>query len=280
VMASGCLFGQTGPQRNYPGFGAQGSAISGFNHVTGWPDGPAIGPHGTVTDSLAPRFVALSIAAALWRRSRTGEGDCIDVSQIETAVYCLSEMVLRYSATGEIAGRQGNRSEHAAPHGVYPCEGEDRWIAIEVASDVEWQALIAVLGAPVWALEERFATSAGRLEAVDELDERLADWTRGAEPYALMHRLQAGGVAAGVVQTFADLLADPQLAHRGHWVRIAHSNLGSLDFERSGFRFSGGSGRLERPGPNLGEHNREVFAELLGLSESAIERLIEEGAIT
>lgn len=279
VMASGCLFGQTGPQRSYPGFGAQGSAISGFNHMTGWPDGPAIGPYGTVTDSLAPRFVALSIAAALWRRSRTGEGDCVDVSQIETAVYCLSEMVTRYSATGEIADRQGNRSGHAAPHGVYPCAGDDRWIAIEVADDEEWQALVAVLGAPAWAVEKRLATSAGRLEAVDELDERLAEWTRGAEPFALMHRLQAAGVAAGVVQTFADLLEDPQLADRRHWVRISHSNLGPLDFERSGFRFSGGSGRLERPGPNLGEHNREVFADIAGLTESEIERLIDDGVI-
>ena len=146
VMASGCLFGQTGPQRSYPGFGAQGSAISGFNHLTGWPEGAANGPYGTITDSLSPRYVALSIVAALWRRRRTGEGEYIDVSQIETAVYSLAEMVVRYSANGEVMKRQGNRDEQAAPHGVYPCAGKDRWIAIAVWSDGDWQSLCAEMG--------------------------------------------------------------------------------------------------------------------------------------
>ena len=279
VMASGCLFGQTGPQRRYPGFGAQGSAISGFNHITGWPDGPAIGPYGTITDSLSPRFVALSIAAALWRRSRTGQGECIDVSQIETAVYCLSELVTRYSATGEVLARRGNRSEQAAPHGVYPCAGEDRWIAIEIGDDAAWRSLVAEMDSPAWAPSEKFSTEASRLESAEELDARIGEWTRGHDAYVLMHRLQGGGVAAGVVQTFPDLLQDPQLAQRNHWVRLVHSNLGPLDFERSGFRFSGGSGRLDRPGPNLGEHNREVFTEILGLSQSELEGLVEQGVI-
>ena len=279
VMASGCLFGQTGPQRRYPGFGAQGSAISGFNHITGWPDGPAIGPYGTITDSLAPRFVALSIAAALWRRSRTGEGECVDVSQIETAVYCLSELVTRYSATGEVLARRGNRSDQAVPHGVYPCAGQDRWIAIEVGGDIDWRSLVAEMGSPSWATSEKLSTEAGRWESAEALDAHIGEWTQAQDATVLMHRLQGVGVAAGVVQTFPDLLQDPQLAHREHWVRLTHSNLGPLDFERSGFRFSGGSGRFDRPGPNLGEHNREVFTGILGLGESALAELVAQGAI-
>ena len=105
VMVSGCLFGQTGPQRSYPGFGGQGAAIAGFNHLTGLPDSEAHGPYATVTDSLAPRYVGLCIAAALLERRCTGAGQFIDVSQIETGVYSLSEMIVRYSANGEIVDR-------------------------------------------------------------------------------------------------------------------------------------------------------------------------------
>ena len=123
VMVSSCLFGQTGPQRMYPGFGGQGSAIAGFNHLAGWPDREAIGPAGTITDSLSPRYVALLIAAALFHRERTGEGQYIDVSQIETGVYSLSEAIVRASARGEVMTRRGNRAEDAAPHGIYPARG-------------------------------------------------------------------------------------------------------------------------------------------------------------
>ena len=111
------------------------------------------------------------------------------------------------------------------------------------------------------------------------MDVRIGEWTRTLDATVLMHRLQGAGVAAGVVQTFPDLLQDPQLAHRDHWVRLVHSNLGPLDFERSGFRFSGGSGRFDRPGPNLGEHNRAVFTGILGLTESELEELVAQGVI-
>lgn len=274
VMASGCLFGQTGPQRLYPGFGGQGSAISGFNHLTGWPDGPAHGPFATITDSLSPRYVAVAIAAALWRRRRGGEGATIDLSQIETAVYSLSEIVVRFSANGEVAGRRGNRDEWAAPHGVYPCRGDDRWIAIATHDESDWQALVAALRNPAWASDSRFMGVASRLAHEDALDDALASATGDRDRYELMHELQAAGVEAGVVQDFDDLLSDPQLAWRGHWVPLTHVHLGTLQFDRSGFRLSGGSGRLTRPGPNLGEHNHAVLAEVLGLDEAEIERLV------
>jgi benzylsuccinate CoA-transferase BbsF subunit len=279
VMASGCLFGQTGPQRHYPGFGGQGSAISGFNHLTGWPDGPAHGPYATITDSLSPRYVAVAIAAALWRRRRVGGGASIDLSQIETAVYSLSEVVVRFSANGEVAARRGNRDEWTAPHGVYPCRGEDRWIAIATRGDADWQALAGALGHPEWARDPRFASVASRLAHEDALDEAIAGATGEHERYALMHALQQAGIDAGVVQDFDDLLADPQLAHRGHWVPLTHVHLGTLQFDRSGFRLSGGSGALTRPGPNLGEHNREILRDVLGLDDAEIEGLVAGEAV-
>jgi benzylsuccinate CoA-transferase BbsF subunit len=279
VMVSSCLFGQTGPQRMYPGFGGQGSAISGFNHLTGWPDRAAVGPHGTITDSLAPRYVALLITAALLHRKRTGEGQYIDVSQIETGVYSVSETIVRCSARGEVMTRDGNRSETAAPHGVYPCRGEDRWIAIAVFSDLEWKALRRAMENPPFSQDPRFDTLLGRREHARELDEYLGRWTAGFPAHDLAQRLQAAGVEAGPVQTCEDLLEDPQLAHRGHFRALRHVHLGEMQFEHYGIRLSESGPELRSPGPNLGEHNRDVLCGLLGLSESEFEGLVESGVL-
>jgi len=279
IVVTSALFGQTGPQRHYPGFGGQGSAIAGFDHLTGWPDREALGPYATITDSLSPRYVALLIAAALLERSRGGAGQHIDVSQIETGVYSLSEFVVRYSANGESVVRAGNREAGAAPHGVYPCAGEDAWIAIEVASDGEWQALVAAMGAPSWAREPRFATAAGRVAHQHDLDAHLAAWTRESGAYLLMAQLQEAGVPAGVVQHLNELLQDPQLAHRRHFMSLDHEVLGVLPYERSGFRLSASPGGFDDSGPLLGEDNDTVLGEILGLSAAEIEQLLVDDVI-
>jgi benzylsuccinate CoA-transferase BbsF subunit len=276
VAISACLYGQTGSQRSYPGFGGQGSAISGFNHLTGWPDREAHGPAHTITDSLSPRYVALAIAAALLERRRTGRGRSIDLSQIEAAVYTQSEVVVRCSANGEVVGRSGNRDAHAAPHGVYPCRGEDRWIAIAVWSDDEWRRLREAMGDPDWARAAQLATGEGRLGDPDAIDEALSAWTARSDPRELAAALQEAGVEAGVVQNEADLLSDPQLAHRGHWVPVEHPHLGPLLVERAGFRLSASPGGYARPGPLLGEHTDGILRDLLGLSPDEIARLRRE----
>jgi crotonobetainyl-CoA:carnitine CoA-transferase CaiB-like acyl-CoA transferase len=275
VMVSSCLFGQTGPQRMYPGFGGQGSALSGFNHMAGWPDREAVGPHGTITDSLSPRYVALLIVAALLHRRRTGHGQYIDVSQIETGVYSLSEMLVRYSARGEVMERRGNADERAAPHGIYPCRGEDRWIALAVGSDAEWKRLCGALGGPACARDPRFASAAGRREHREALDAAIAEATRGFDPHALMQQLQEAGVEAGAVQDFEDLLNDPQLAHRGHFQTLHHVHLGEMLFENYGIRLSESAPELRTPGANLGEHNHEVLQEVLGCSAEEIDSMVE-----
>src|SRR5205823_13534352 len=159
VMISTCLNGQTGPHRFYHGFGGQGSALAGFNHLTGWPDREPVGPFGTITDSLSPRFAALLLASALLHRRRTGEGQHIDLAQVEGGIVCLSESMITYAANGEILGRMGNRSRHEAPHGVFPCAGKDRWVAIAVRGrrPVETHAM------RFSALEPRIRSPAPRL---------------------------------------------------------------------------------------------------------------------
>jgi crotonobetainyl-CoA:carnitine CoA-transferase CaiB-like acyl-CoA transferase len=172
----------------------------------------------------------------------------------------------------------GNRCEDAAPHGIYPCAGADRWIAIAVFSDDEWRRLCEALGAAPLARDPRFATLAGRLAEQDALDAAIAERTRGCEPHELMQRLQAAGVEAGVVQSCADLLEDPQLAHRGHFQKLRHRHLGELAFEHYGLVFSESPRKIGTPGPDLGEHNHEVLARV-GYSPQEIDALAAAGVL-
>jgi len=279
IYVSSCLFGQTGPQRGYPGFGGQGAAIAGFNHLTGYAGGAALGPYGTITDSLSPRFLGALVAAALIERRRTGVGRTIDLSQIEVGVYSLSEMIVRRSASGEILSRAGNRDEHAAPHGIYPCSGDDRWIAIAVFDDTAWRSLVREMGSPDWARAPELSTLDARLARVDELDARVGQWTSTHDAGELMARLQAAGVEAGVVQTFADLDADPQLAHRQHFVDVDHPHLGRIRCERAGFRSQRNPDCITAGGPDIGAHTREVLRDLLGMSDAAIDELERQEAL-
>jgi benzylsuccinate CoA-transferase BbsF subunit len=263
VMVSACLNGQTGPHRDYPGFGGQGSALSGYNWLTGWPDREPVGPHGTITDSLAPRFVATALAAGLLYRRRTGRGVYLDVSQVETALYTLSPWLLEYSRAGTIGTRAGNAHPRARVHGVYPCTAEvdadgadvgDRWVAIAA-----------------WTTED-----AERLHAI--AGEDLAAWTSTRTRRDVAAVLQAAGIEAVPVWDFGDLHEDEQVAHRDHFVPLTHPFLGDGLYERNGFRFSDSPSGYERSGPTLGQDQDWVLRDLLGLAPAEIDALRADGA--
>ena len=186
---------------------------------------------------------------------------------------------MRASATGISPGRLGNHHERVAPHAIYPCAGEDQWIAIEVHTDQAWRRLVDVMEAPDWATDARFDTNTGRLADQHALDEHIAAWTREQDGIDLMDALQDAGVEAGVVEDFDDLLEDPQLAHREHFVEIEHPELGALLVERCGFRIDGAPGGYTSAGPRPGEHNRAVLGGILGLDDAEIERLIAVGVV-
>jgi len=279
VMVSSCMNGQTGPHRDYPGFGAQGSALSCFNHLTGWPDYEPMGPYGTITDSLSPRFSATAIAAAVLYRRRTGRGVHVDVSQVENALFALSPFLLDYAVNGHMMVRNGNRSPIAAPHGAFPCraEGEigDRWVAIAIWTDGEWAKLAKILG-----LEDpSLAAASARLAREGEVERAVAAWTRERTREEVAQQLQAAGIEAVPVMDFADLNADPQLAHRGHFLELEHPVLGSCIYERNGFRLSDARSGYTAPTPTLGQHNESVLTELLGLSGDEVKALRESGAL-
>jgi benzylsuccinate CoA-transferase BbsF subunit len=282
VMISTCLYGQTGPERMYSGFGGQGSAIAGFNHLTGWPDRPPNGPFGTITDSLSPRLAAALVAAALWHRAETGRGQYVDLSQVETGVYCLAEAVVAADANGLSLERIGNRSRIAAPCGVFPCADDgkgDRWVTIVCHDDEDWRRLRAVLGDPDWSRADRFATAAGRLDAVEEIEARLATWTRERQALEVAERLQAAGVESGPVEDFEDLHADPQLAHREHFRWLEHAVVGRHAVEADAMRFSDTPEAIERAAPRLGEDTARVMREVLGMSDAEIRELEEKGVL-
>jgi crotonobetainyl-CoA:carnitine CoA-transferase CaiB-like acyl-CoA transferase len=264
VMVSACLNGQTGPHKDYPGFGGQGSALSGYNALTGWPDREPVGPHGTITDSLAPRFVAAALAAGLHYRRRTGRGVYLDVSQVETAVWSLAPWLLDYELDGVLRLRDGNRHPGAVLHGVYPCADEgdvgDRWVAVACWTGDEADRLSQIIGAPA-------------------SDEVLAAWTAGRTRAEVAATLQAAGVEAVPVADFGDLHDDPQLTARGHFETHEHPYLGRGQYERNGFRLARHPSGYDRAGPTLGQDNDWVTRELLGLDDTELAALRESGAL-
>ncbi len=274
VMVSACLNGQSGPHRDYPGFGGQGAALSGFNWLTGWPDREPVGPHATITDSLAPRFVATALAAGLLYRRRTGRGVYLDVSQVEAAIYTLTPWLLDYERDAVIGMRMGNRdrSGRAVPHGAFPCAGDDRWIAIACWTDAEWRELAGLIDhAGEWR------TLAERHDHEDEIEKLVAAWTGQWDARELSELLQNRGIEAVPVQDFGDLHDDPQVAAREHFVPLTHPFLGDGLYERNGFRLSDAPSGYARPGPTLGQDNDYILGEVLGLSTAERERLAAEG---
>jgi len=278
VMVSSCLQGQTGPHKDYPGFGGQGSALGGYNLLTGWPDREPVGPYGTITDSLAPRFVASALAAGLLYRRRTGKGVHLDVAQVEAAVYSLSPWVLDYDVNGHVGSRQGNRSERAVPHGAFACAGEDRWVAVAAWDDDDWTALARVIGLDD-ATARRFASLEARQAGIDEVEDLVMAWTSRRAPEDVATTLQELGIEAVPVADLGDASADPQLHHRHHFVTLEHPCMGECGYEHNGFRLSDAPAGFTRPSPTLGEHNEYVLGEVLGLSGAEQARLLDEGVL-
>jgi crotonobetainyl-CoA:carnitine CoA-transferase CaiB-like acyl-CoA transferase len=279
IMLSTCNHGQTGPHAHHPGFGSQLSSLAGFTHFTGEPDGPPLILYGPYIDFVAVAFGFVAVLAALDRRRRTGEGCYIDLSQHETGLQFLAPAILDARVNGHVQSRQGNRAPAAAPHGAYPCRGEDRWCTLSAGSDREWERLVEVMGDPAWAKEPRFSTLTGRKAHEGELDRRLGEWTRQFAPDELMALLQRAGIRAGAVNGIPDLLADPQLRHRGLWWPLSHAEMGDHHAKAPPFLLSRTPARPGRPSPCLGEHNEMVLKGILGLSDDEFDRLQSQGVI-
>lgn len=275
-------FGSKGPKSYYRAWGSGIQATAGINYITGWPDRPPTGILMAYADVTSNPFHALiAMLSALVHRQRTGQGQYIELSQYESTICLLDTTILDYTVNGKVRVRNANRHPYAAPHGVYRCLGHDRWVAVAVFTDGEWEALRCAMGDQEWAREERFATLAGRLKHMEELDRRVEEWTSQHTAEEVMHDLQRAGVAAGVVQTTEDMVVrDPQFAARNRFVRVDHPEMEKpLLVEGTTFKLSRTPGCIRRRAPLLGEHNDYVFQQVLGLTEDEVNEYMVEGAI-
>ena len=277
IMMRTCGYGHTGPMANQPGFGSIITSLTMMNTIIGWPDRPPVAPTTYYTDQLSPMYAALAIMVALDYRRRTGKGQYIDHSQIEAGLNYVTPLILDYQANHRELARRGNKCDHAAPHGIYPCQGDDRWVAIAVMTDEEWHSFGQVLGSPNWAAESRFATAAGRVENSDELDRLVAEWTLNFTPEQVMTRLQAAGVGAGVVANARDLDNDVQLNHYNFYRELDHPYMGKRRFYHpEAMKLSAAEAEVRRP-VLVGEHTDNICTRILGMSRGEIDRLRQKG---
>ena len=281
IMLSMSGMGQTGPWQNYTAFGSTVQALGGLTGLTGYDRDNPMGSGHAHADTIAGLYGAFVILAALDYRDRTGLGRYIDLSEYEAVCTLVGTSLLEVSANNPEPGPSGNKpaGAAAAPHGCYKCLGEDNWCVVAVFSEAEWQALVQVLGNPEWTQKDRFASMENRLAHAEELDRNLNQWTSKHNAQEVVALLQAAGVPAGAVQSAEDLANDPHLIERDWFVRLQHPVLGETVADGSPIRLSPGATSDWKSSPLLGEANRYVFLELLGLTEHEFATYVEEGII-
>ncbi len=274
-------FGHTGPQKDYVSYGPTLQALSGYTLLMRHPEKEPAGWGYSYADMAGGYSGALAVLMALWHRKRTGQGQFVDLSQFETISSIVGPTLLNVLVNNATIAPFGNRSQEApaAPHGVYCCAGTDRWCAITVFTEHEWQAFCRVLGDPAWTKDPRFTSLAGRLEHHDALDRCVETWTQQHTPEDVMTLLQQAGVAAGVVANGEDMDRDPQLRARGYWAQVKTPEGDEVVLDGTPVKLSATPGYIAAPGPLLGEHTDAVLRRLLGYSDEHLAQLKAERVI-
>ncbi|MBI4498172.1 MAG: CoA transferase [Chloroflexi bacterium] len=280
IMMSMPAFGATGPERHYLSYGVTQEPLSGLLALTGYHDDdtplPTGAHHG---DPINGNHAVGAILAALWQRRRTGQGQFIDFSHLESTIALIGDAVMDYTMNQRVVPRIGNRDPFMAPQGCYRCKGEDKWVVISIDDDDAWQRLCQAMGKPDLAADPRFTTVVGRREHHDALDRMITAWTEQYEHYQVMDLLQQHGIAAGAVLDAKEVTENPHMAARGYFKPLHHPDVGSFNHPGIPYKLSRTQGELRRPAPALGEHNREVYQDLLGLSAEEVAALEAEGLI-
>lgn len=280
VMFSMPAAGRTGPLKDVRTYGLSLTSMTGLDSLTGYDDGPPIPVENAFSDPYNGILGAFAILTALFHRDRTGRGQHVDYSQQEAVMHMVGPAFMDYAMNGRVAGPIGNRHPRgaAAPHGVFPCAGDDRWISIAVLRPEEWEGLVAAMNHPEWAGDADFATPERRVANIRVLHENLAAWTADFDDRELAETLQSHGVAAAPVLNVADLLHDPHYRDRGTFVEVEHP-LGFRETIYGAYVKTSRSEARVRPGPAIGQDNEAVFKGLLGLSESRYRELVEREVI-
>jgi crotonobetainyl-CoA:carnitine CoA-transferase CaiB-like acyl-CoA transferase len=269
--------GKTGPERDFPAYGTGVEQLSGLCHLSGYADGPPRKTGISYGDPVAGVAAAGAVALALWDRRRTGRGQYVEVAQRENLINLIGEQIVGYSMSGREPPRRGNRHSSMAPHGCYPCRGDDQWLTIACEDDAQFAALCATMGRPELTEDERFADVVSRHRNQDALDALVSDWTRERGKEDVSEALQAVGVPASPVLSVPEVFADPHLRARGFYESVSHSVAGVWEVEGPHWRLSESPGHVRLPAPAFGEHNGYVLGEMLGLSAEEIAALEREG---
>lgn len=277
IMLSQSQFGGTGPLAPMSGTGIQLTSYTGFSHLTGWAGREPCILYGGFTDCPAARFGTVALVAALLYRLRTGKGMHIDLSQYESGLQLLSPVLMDCQVNGRVGIRKGNCHEFAAPHGIYPCRGDDSWCAITVFTDEQWDGLCRCMGQPERCKEIDFATFSNRKKNEEGLNNLVSQWTATLTAKEVMLSLQKAGIPAGLVQKGEDLYSDPQLKHRGYFWEVVHPVVGRHQLESHAFDLPKTPRKLRMPAPCMGEHTEYVCREILELSDEDFRSLLTDG---
>lgn len=279
IMLSTCNQGQTGPHARHPGFGSHLSSLCGFTSVSGYPDSDPAILYGPYVDHIGVGYGVIALVAALEHKRQTGEGQLVDLAQYECGIQFMMPALLEYTVNNRIMERSGNQHGYAAPHNVYPCQGEDRWCAISVFTDDQWERLCNVMQRVDLVDDPRYKTVLKRKQHESELDAIVSEWSSQLTAKEVFETLQENGVMAGIVQSIDELFEDPQLVNRGIWAPVDHKVVGKHHAEGPPFAFSKTPFKIDKAFPCIGEDNEKVFKEFLGISEEEYRQLIDAGAI-
>jgi succinyl-CoA--D-citramalate CoA-transferase len=279
VMVRVSGYGQTGPYKDQAGFGSIGEAMGGIRHVTGFPDRPPPRVGISLGDSLAATFGALGAVAALYNRdARGGKGQVVDVAIYEAVLALMESTIPEYALTGHVRGRTGAILPFVAPSNTYPTSDGD-YVVIGANADTVFGRFAKALGHSEWAESERYATHNARGENQEELDELISTWTRERTAEEVLEVMREASVPAGKLFTAEDMLSDEHYAARENIVEVEDPGIGPFPMQNVVPRLSETPGRVRWTGPNLGQHNHEVFRDSLGMSEEELDGLRERGIV-
>jgi len=273
IMASISSTGQSGPLRNLRAYAPSIGALSGLDSVMGYEGERPLGLKHAYGDICGALHTVLAVTAALYQRKRTGKGLYIDQSMLRATVVTNGVGLMEYAMTGHVLKTRGNFDPTMAPYGNYPCAGEDEWVSIAVATEDEWQGLLEALGRPQWAEQAGFSSKYQRLRNRGDLDLHLAHWTRTHSAEEVTELLQGHGVAAMPVYSAEQRLFNPHFRERGLYAEIEHPSLGAEPIFNLMWNLSRSPSRIRRHAPLLGEHNRQVYCDILGMSQEQVEEL-------
>jgi formyl-CoA transferase len=280
IAASVKGFGTGGPYSDYKSFEWIAQAMSGAMSMTGSPDGPPTKAIGGLADTGAGLHTAIGILAAIIQRQTTGVGQQVEVAQQDAVVSLLRIHLRDTYATGKPVPRQGNRSLNAAPSNIYRCRpfGPNDYVFIHIATVEMWKSLTTIVGRPELGDDPRYADRRDRVQFVDELDDMIEAWTEKRTKHEVLETLASVGIPCGAVLDSTEILADPHLRQRGMMVDLEHPRRGKYPMPSNPVRMSDSPTTLTRA-PLLGEHNAEVYGEMLGYDSAEIDKLRRDGVI-